>query len=104
MDFFSVKLFNAGEFLDLVWTTYSIITLVTLNTLFLVSLFDETININLASYFYEFTKIIFLRVGVSVISVILDLPKYLENQNSLLWKMYNEQQRQSKRLKRTYKQ
>jgi hypothetical protein len=99
--FFYVKRFNTSEFLELAWTAYSIMIIVTLNTLFLVSLFDNTVNISVMSYFNELKKIVLLRVGVSIIHVILSIPKFFEEQNSLLWKMYNEQQRQSKRLKRS---
>ena len=101
--FFSLKGFNTNEFLEQAWTGYSIIALVTLNTLLVISLFDDTVNISMLSYLDELKNIVIMRVIVSVISVIINLPNSIESHSALLWKIYNEQKRQSKRLKRSYR-
>jgi heme exporter protein D len=101
--FFSVKRFDTNEFLELGWMTYSMVTLVTLNTLFVISLFDDTVNLSVLSYVDELTKIVIIRITVSIISVLINLPANIEDHNNVLWKMYNEQKRQSKRLKRAYR-
>jgi heme exporter protein D len=101
--FFSVKHFDTNEFLELGWMAYSMVTLVTLNTLFVISLFDDTVNLSVLSYLNELTKIVIIRITVSIISVIINLPANIEDHNNVLWKMYNEQKRQSKRLKRAYR-
>jgi sulfite exporter TauE/SafE len=101
--FFSVKHFNVRDFLELGWMTYSIFTLVTLNTLFVFSLFDSTVNLSMLSYLNELKKLVFMRVAVSIIYVIINIQNNIEENNSVLWKIYNEQKRQSKRLKRAYR-
>ena len=101
--FFYVNRFNTNEFLELGWMAYSIITLVTLNTLFVISMFDDTVNLSISSYVNELKKLVFMRVTVSIINVIVNLPANIEKHNAVLWKMYNEQKRQSKRLKRAYR-
>lgn len=101
--FFSVKRFDTNEFLELGWMAYSMVTLVTLNTLFVISMFDDTVNLSVLSYVNELTKIVIIRITVSIISVIINLPANIEDHNNVLWKMYNEQKRQSKRLKRAYR-
>ena len=78
------------------------ITLVTLNTLFLFSMFDGTVNLSIISYLNELTKIVIVRVMVSVVSVIINLPANIKEHNDVLWKIHNEQKRQSKRLKRSF--
>ena len=78
-------------------------TLVTLNTFFLFSLFGDTVNLSIVSYLNELTKIVIVRVMVSVVSVIINLPANIEEHNNVLWKIYNEQKRQSKRLKRSFR-
>ena len=101
--FFSVKRFDTNELLEFFWEAYSMITLVTLNTLFLFSMFDDTVSLSMLSYLNELTKIVIVRVMVSVVSVIINLPANIKEHNDILWKMYNEQKRQSKRLKRSYR-
>ncbi len=101
--FFSVKRFNTNEFLELFWEFYSMFTLVTLNTILLFSLFGDTVNLSVLSYLNELTKIVIVRIMVSVVSVIINLPANIEEHNNVLWKIYNEQKRQSKRLKRSFR-
>jgi hypothetical protein len=78
-------------------------TLVTLNTILLFSLFGDTVNLSVLSYLNELTKIVIVRIMVSVVSVIINLPANIEEHNNVLWKIYNEQKRQSKRLKRSFR-
>ncbi len=101
--FFSAKHFNVNDSLELGWIAYSIVSLVTLNTLFVISLFDDTVNLSLLSYLNELKYIVIIRLLVSVISVIVNLPNSIEGNNAVLWKMYNEQKRVSKRLKQSYR-
>lgn len=100
--FFSVKRFNANEFLEIVWPVYSITTLTTLTTLFVISLFDYSVEISLTSYLGELKQLVVLRVLISIISVVINLPNIFKEHTDVLWKIYNEQKHVSKRLKRAY--
>lgn len=101
--FFAVKRFNTNDFLEIVWPAYSIVTLTTLTTLFVISLFDDSVSMSLSSYLSELNKLIVFRVLISVISVIINIPNNIDDNTNVLWKVYNEQKRLSKRLKRTYR-